>query len=276
MICSSAGMSIPSFATSPCDHFMPYSAISKILREWYIKNKEEVLALVNNMFSYKENFRNIPFDSLESEIPQWNNDYITPFDAIGLYGFVALKNPRYYVEVGSGNTTLFVNKAICDNNLRTKIISIDPLPRADINKLCHHTYRVALEDMDLGFFETLTNEDILLIDSSHRAFPNSDVTVFFTEVLPNLPSGLLYSLHDIYIPKDYPENWTVLQKRWYNEQYLLCAYLIGGAMGDKIVCPNAFLSEQPEFDTISRLLRGKGELFEGKAFEGSFFWIEKA
>ena len=36
---------------------------------------------------------------------------------------------------------------------------------------------------------------------------NSDVTVFFTEIA-NLPQGMVYGLHDIFLPWDYPEQWS--------------------------------------------------------------------
>ena len=41
-------------------------------------------------------------------------------------------------------------------------------------------------------------------------------------------------MHDIILPCDYPEHW---RDRFYNEQYLLLAYLLGGADGDEIVLP---------------------------------------
>jgi hypothetical protein len=215
------------------------SRVNEILNNWYTNNEQEVLALLTKFCAYKQNYEKIPFESTSNETPKWINRFLSPLDAISLYGFLATRNPRYYIEVGSGNTTLIAAQAIRDNNLRTKIISIDPQPRAGIDKLCHKIYRVPLENMDCNFFTTLTSEDILIVDNSHRCFPNSDVTVFFTEILPKLPPGLLYTLQDIVLPKDYPEDWTVKEKRWYNEQYLLCAYLLGGADGDKIKCPTA-------------------------------------
>ncbi len=251
------------------------SKIGDIIRKWYAENSEETLSLVKKFLSYKNQYERIPYTSQDKGIPQWNNNFIPPFDAISVYGFLAQRNPRFYVEVGSGNTTLFAAQSIRDNNLRTKIISIDPFPRADINELCHELYRMPLEDMDLSFFNCLTAEDILLVDNSHRSFPNSDVTVFFTEILPKLPSGLLYTLHDVFLPNDYPEVWSAEQKRWYNEQYLLCAYLLGGGDGDKIKLPNAFLPQQSEFVSICNPLFGKGEMFESRGCGGGFFWLEK-
>jgi len=252
------------------------SKIGSILNEWYCENKNDVYSLFNKFFSYKHNYEKIPFEPESEDIPNWNNGYVHPLDAISVYGFLAEKNPRYYVEVGSGNTTLFAAQSIRDNNLRTKIISIDPFPRASINKLCHELYRIPFEDMDLSFFNDLTSEDILLIDNSHRAFPNSDVTVFFTEVLPSLASGLLYTMHDIFLPFDYSEVWSSTQKRWYNEQYMLCAYLLGGGGGDKIVLPAKYLGHQNDFTDFCKPLRGKGQLFHKKTFSGGFFWMEKA
>jgi len=252
------------------------SKIGNLMKEWYNNNLEEIISLIIKFCSYKQAYEKIPLSLSSNSKPHWKNGWISPLDAISIYGFLALRNPRYYVEVGSGNTTLFAAQSIQDNNLRTKIISIDPYPRADIDKLCYKIYRVPLEDMDLNFFDNLSNEDILLIDNSHRSFPNSDVTVFFTEILPRLTPNILYCLHDIFLPNDYSDIWSAEQKRWYNEQYLLCAYLLGGADGDKIKCPVNFLSEQKDVLEICDTLWKKGELFESEQLEGGFFWLERA
>ena len=37
---------------------------------------------------------------------------------------------------------------------------------------------------------------------------NSDVTVFFCEILSVLPKGLVFGFHDIYLPFDYPDIWS--------------------------------------------------------------------
>ena len=251
------------------------SKIVETIENWYKYNHEEIIKLHNNIYSLKNNFFKIPINATSDILPHWSNDFISPFDAISIYGFLALYNPRYYVEVGSGNTTLFAAQSIRDNNLRTKIISIDPFPRAEIDKICSEIFRLPLEDMELDFFSRLSSEDILLIDNSHRSFPNSDVTVFFTEILPNLPSGILYTLHDIFLPSDYPEQWSSIEKRWYNEQYLLCAYLLGGGNGDKIICPNYFLSGKEEIFEIYKSLWSKKDFLIDLGFGGGFFWMKK-
>lgn len=213
----------------------------------------------------------LPSEERPPAEPCWNNGWIPALDAISLYGYVATRNPRHYVEVGSGNSTKFVRKAIRDHGLRTKIISIDPMPRAEIDAICDTVHRVGQEDIDIGFFDTLTAEDILFVDNSHRSFPNSDVTVFFMEVLGRLPKGLLFGLHDIFLPNDYPDEWG---PRYYNEQYLLAAYLFGGAGGDRIDLPCAFISQRPD---LLGLLDGvwKAKHLEGIYDHGGAFWMTK-
>ena len=255
------------------------SKIASIIDEWYTNNVDSVNTLIYRLCSYKQCFENIATNWLSGEEPYWGNLWISPFDAMSIYGFIATYNPRYYVEVGSGNTTLFAARSIRDNNLRTRIISIDSHPRTEINKLCYKNFRVPFQDMEMSFFDSLSAEDIFLLDNSHRSFPNSDVTVFFTEVLPRLPSGILYALHDIFLPYDYPEIWADTERRWYNEQYLLCSYLLGGAGGDKIKFPSNYLRSKNEVCKATEALFGTNGLFENiesKSTYNSFFWMEKA
>jgi Methyltransferase domain len=197
--------------------------------------------LVNQFGAFSSQFEKIPVHekSAHSLSPNWLNGWFPGFDAISLYGLLAVHNPRRYVEVGSGNSTKFARQAIKDHGLRTLITSIDPFPRSEIDSICDQVIRQSFEDVSSEFFESLTSEDILFVDNSHRSFPNSDVTVFFTEILPYLPSGMIYGLHDIFLPWDYPDEW---KDRYYNEQYLLAAYLQGGGNGDAIILPNTFIS----------------------------------
>ena len=182
-------------------------------------------------------------------------------------------NPSRYVEDGSGNSTKFVRRAIADHGLRTKVISIDPHPRAVIDKLCDEVVRRGFEDVDLSLFVNLEPGDIVFIDNSHRSFQNSDVTVFFTEALPLLKSGVLWGIHDIiFLPLDYPAEWL---GRMYNEQYLLMCYLLGGAGGDSIELPVFYLSKKSELNLLL------GALFTDRPWGnvpviGGGFWLKKA
>jgi hypothetical protein len=204
--------------------------------------------------------------------PQWINPMFPAFDATVLYGLLALRNPRLYVEVGSGYSTCFARRAIRDHRLRTTIISIDPCPRAEIDALCDEVIRVPLERLDLNDVKRLSKEDLLFVDSSHRSFQNSDVTVFFHEVLPSLPAGLTYGLHDIFLPADYPEEWT---DRYYNEQYLLSSYLHGGADGDEVLLPNAYLGMATKLPAVLWPIFDRLAL-PSELRTGTAFWLQRS
>ena len=60
-------------------------------------------------------------------------------------------DPATFLEVGSGNSTKFARRAIEDHGLRTRIVSIDPEPWAEIDGLCDEVLRAPAEEVDLAF-----------------------------------------------------------------------------------------------------------------------------
>ncbi len=148
----------------------------------------------------------------------WRNGYLPPLDAVSVM-WAASKAKRVFFEVGSGNSTMVARAALSVlGRTETKIMSVDPYPRREVDALCDDVIRKPLEQCDLSPILDLEAGDVLFIDSSHRSFMNSDVTVAMLEILPALKPGVLVGFHDICLPFDYPERWT---KRAYNEQYLL-------------------------------------------------------
>ncbi len=212
-----------------------------------------------------------PEAKIDSGAPYWVNDFLPPLDAIAIYGLLARRNPRSYVEIGSGHSTRFARRAIADHKLRTRIISVDPHPRSEIDRLCDEVLRMPLEDIEPERFAELTNQDIFFIDGSHRSFQSSDVTVFFLEILPILPSGTVYGIHDVFLPADYPVPW---EERFYNEQYLLACYLFGGADGDEILLPAGYITQRKELvarlDAVWSL-----PALQGIQRQGCAFWMRR-
>ena len=228
--------------------------------------------MLESFLPFAKQFADIPaIGSPDDTTPFWDNGWLPVLDGMSIYGLLATRNPRYYFEVGSGNSTKFARKAITDHNLRTKIISVDPQPRANIDSICDEIIRCGLEDVDLARFQELGREDILFIDNSHRSFQGSDVTVFFTEVLPSIGEGCIYGIHDIVLPIDYPKDWL---QRYYNEQYLLMTYLLGGAGGDEIHLPVFYVYMNPH------LVKVLGTVTDipaqhGLTINGSIFWMRR-
>ena len=157
--------------------------------------------------------------------PAWVGGAICAFDSLALYAMVQKYRPKTYIEIGSGMTTCFARQSIQDAKLDTRVVSIDPQPRREVDAICDEVIRDGLETCDLGAFDRLQAGDILFFDGSHRSFMNSDVTVFFIDVLPRLQPGVVVHIHDINLPWDYPESF----RDWYwNEQYMLAVYLMMG------------------------------------------------
>lgn len=175
--------------------------------------------------------------------PVWNNGYLPGLDIIMLYTIVAESKPQKYLEIGSGNSTKVVYKAKKDLNLDTKIISIDPKPRIEIDDLADMIIRKPLECLEDEIVEQLGENDILFVDNSHRILPNSDSTVFFLEILPKLKKGVLVHLHDIYLPYDYPQ---VMCDRFYSEQYGLAICLLANHHRYETLMPNYFVSQDQQ------------------------------
>jgi hypothetical protein len=83
--------------------------------------------------------------------PFWVNDFFRPFDGASLYGLIAERSPRRYIEVGSGISTRFARKAISDLGLQTRIVSIDPNPHTAIDILCDEVVRSRMEEVPREF-----------------------------------------------------------------------------------------------------------------------------
>jgi hypothetical protein len=187
-----------------------------------------------------------------------------------LYAMMAKYKPSTYVEIGSGNSTKVAFRAKRDHQLSSRIISIDPSPRAEIDSLADQIIRKPFEEIDLSIFSKLKAGDIVFVDNSHRIFPNSDATVFFLDVLPSLPAGVIVHTHDIYLPYDYPQ---FMCDRFYSEQYGLAAFLLANPDRYHTIMPNYFVSEDEELKQI--LL----PLWEHKAMpvverHGGSYWLE--
>ena len=260
------------YALKPAMRNLAASAGGVVMERGFASHSRNYRALADRLPDLEPFFGTIPARADPARLtPYWDNDWFPPLDAISLCALVYLNRPRRYVEVGSGNSTKFVRHLIKHMGLDTRIFSIDPFPRADIDELCDVVVRKPLEDLDVGFFDDLDARDILFIDSSHRSFQNSDVTVFFLEILPKLASGMIYGIHDIFLPYDYPESFV---PRFYNEQYLLAAYLLGGTR-DEIVFPCHYVAKNPTESAPFRQLGERLGLGE-EAVGGGAFWARKA
>lgn len=245
------------------------------LETWFTKHTDDYL----RMFDY---LRTLRLDSIPttaplgaSATPAWIGGAICAFDALMLYGMLQQRKPKTYLEIGSGMTTCFARQAVKDARLATRIISIDPSPRSEIDAICDEVIRCGLESYDLTALEQLNPGDILFFDGSHRTYMNSDVTVFFIDVLPRLKPGVIVHVHDIFLPWDYPESY----KNWYwNEQYMLAVYLMNAMDRLTPLAPTTWLCRSPLFEaqfTVPPVDLGSDEANRSWRGGGSMWFTKK-
>jgi hypothetical protein len=223
----------------------PHAGLNAIIEA----NRNEYAAWLVKAVGYLDNLVRFPDQNAVQDplAPSWNNGFLPGLDIVMLYTLVASSAPSTYIEIGSGNSTKVAARARKDHGLKTQIISMDPAPRAEIDKLADIIIRQPFENADLGLFSKLTKGDIVFVDNSHRIFPNSDATVFFMDVLPSLPAGVIVHVHDVYLPYDYPQE---VCDRYYSEQYALAAFLLANPGKYHTIMPAFFVAQDAALSQI--------------------------
>lgn len=150
-------------------------------------------------------------------------------DAELYYLMIREKKPRRIIEIGSGFSTLLARKAIKKNNAEgftTELTCIEPYEKKWLEEIRDiQLIRKPVEQIPVDFFQSLEENDILFIDSSHIIRPENDVLFEYLELLPSLQKGVLIHVHDIFSPRHYRQDWLTELYRFWNEQYLLEAFL---------------------------------------------------
>lgn len=161
-----------------------------------------------------------------------NGGYGT-IDAAALYGMVREMRPRRIIEIGSGSSTLVTAAAINQNQVNDpsynpRFTCIEPfLPeylKGGVRGVSNFIEK-PLQDVPLDMFTSLEAGDILFIDSTHVVSFGSDVLYEYLTILPELAVGVVVHIHDIFLPNDYPDAWLKEHRFFWNEQYLLEAFL---------------------------------------------------
>jgi hypothetical protein len=199
--------------------------------------------------------------------PRWDQLWFPRLDAAAAYVMLRETPPARVVEVGSGHSTRFFARACADGALDTRIIAIDPAPRAVLGGLPIDFRRSTLQRVGDEVFAGLTGGDVVSIDSSHILMPGSDLDMFFGRVLPLLPVGCRLHIHDIFLPDDYPAAWDW---RGYNEQLAVLPLLFGG--GWEVLWSSHFVATRMA-SALTESVAGTLPLPEG-AIESSL-WLRK-
>ncbi len=192
-------------------------------------NAEKQLELCKNFESYYSEFN---FSSKKGKLRYYfDNIFFLETDAIALYSFIRHFKPQNIVEIGSGFSSALMLDTREQFNLDLNITFIEPYPKrlksllTQKDKETVRIYEKKVQDTDLKTIDTLEENDILFIDSTHISKTGSDVNHELFKILPRLKKGVLIHFHDIFYPFEYPKNW-VYQGRSWNENYILKAFLM--------------------------------------------------
>jgi predicted O-methyltransferase YrrM len=194
------------------------------------------------------------------------NPFFGPLDAYVLFAMVRRFRPSRIIEIGSGYSTLVMQRAAASG---TKHHVIDPYPRDFIMQLAAEEAveltREEVQRVPLETFASLEAGDLLFIDSSHILRIGSDVQFEMLDVLPRIKPGVLIHVHDIFWPDEYPRVW-VMDNHWFpNEQYLLQAFL---AFNDQFESLLALYYLQSRWPEEVKEATGRGD-------SGSSFWMRR-
>ena len=195
--------------------------------DFNVKTQLEVL----ESFHFRQELLAYPIESKNDPLLfHYNNGSFASGDAEYLYSAIRHFKPSRIVEIGSGHSTLIAIEAIKKNKADDPGYSsdhtcIEPYEQPWLERTSAKIIRKKVEDIDINFFQSLTKNDILFIDSSHIIRPQGDVLFEFQNILPMLNAGVLVHVHDIFTPKDYLDSWVFKDHKLWNEQYLLEAFL---------------------------------------------------
>lgn len=232
-------------------------------------NDSKMLSVLGKIEQYKKEYEPMHYDS----------GYASHGDGAILYGMVRELKPKKVIEVGSGYSTEIIHAALEMNRstdgVRGSIHSIEPYPKKVLIELGERSNNVQLtrqkvETVDPALFDTLSKGDILFIDTSHVIKVGNDVHFLYLTILPQLPVGVIVHIHDIRLPLDYPREWVLDDKKFWNEQYLLHMFLAFNENFEILFASNYVYINNPEL--MSEALVGLSP--DGNGWPGSF-WIKR-
>lgn len=219
---------------------------------------------------FAEELRDVPARSTVAGEFCWDNGFWNNSDALVQYGLVRSRQPRRYVEIGCGWSSLLLARALARNEHPCHVDLVEPYGNDALLSTLPATWtrhRTILQRAPFAIVDRLEPGDVLFYDGSHCAKVASDVNWFFFRVLPRVRPGVLIHLHDIFLPDDYPEEWIFDRGQTWNEQYLLQAFLMHND-AYRIVIANRYLFRL-RGEQLAQHYRGVQPTY------GCSFWLEK-
>lgn len=195
-----------------------------------LKFETERQLMLLKSFTYQDELLAIPIDKPDIKTFGYHNEAFESGDAEMLYNMIRHFKPRRFIEVGCGQSTLMARLAFARNrwddpDYSCRHVCIEPFEQPWLDEMGMEIIRDRIECVDTAIVETLEANDIFFIDSSHVIRPQGDVVHEYLLLLCLLKPGVIVHVHDVFTPRDYPSAWVLDDRRLWNEQYLLEAFL---------------------------------------------------
>jgi Methyltransferase domain len=171
-------------------------------------------------------------------------------EAQAYHGFLRSMKPKRIIEVGSGVSThcaIAATKAnASETGEATEIICIEPNPSPFIRESRDITVKAnRVEEVPVELFESLSEGDLLFIDSTHAVRPGGDVIYLYCEVLPRLRPGVRVHIHDIYFPYTYQPDLLDSLFHW-SESCMLQTLLVNNSRLKILLCMSMLHYDAPD------------------------------
>ena len=199
-----------------------------------LRVKDQIKLLKKFSKSFLGEFKQLPLEkTAPKEVEQYyiTNPAYGAVDAAIYYSMIRHFRPKRIIEIGAGFSTLLACQAVVRNQEEKhpcELTAIEPYPSKTLREGVPGLAKLwekNLQDVSVKEFEKLGKNDILFIDSSHVLKIGSDVQYQILEILPRLKKGVLVHFHDIFFPFEYPKKLILKDFKFWNEQYLLQAFL---------------------------------------------------
>jgi len=202
------------------------------------------------------------------------------FDGMGgaiLYSMVRCFKPQKVIEIGSGNSTYLLAQGLKRNvevtGQQSELTVIDPYPNDVVRAGFPGLSRLVLarvQDVPLSEFSALGENDMIFIDSSHVLSIGSDVQYEYLEMITRLNKGVVVHVHDVFLPGEYPRECVLGRHQFWNEQYLLQAFLAFN-QSFQVIWSGIYMT----FRHSDRLAAAFGADVYGICSGGASFWMKR-
>jgi Methyltransferase domain len=146
-----------------------------------------------------------------------------------LFAFVASQKPAEIFQIGCGVSTALCVAAARFAKYSPRITCVEPYPTPLLKRLAAEgsiqLIQNRVQEIDLSTIDSLPNDLLFFVDSTHTLGPAGEVSRIILEMLPRLKSGARVHFHDILFPYDYSRDILKETLFFWHESILLQAFL---------------------------------------------------